>query len=235
MYTEDQAQQTGGDAPMLAPELASLRQHFATALPVDVRRAMDDATAMLVASGQVRRALQPGQCIVDFVLPDALGRPVASMALRAGGPLLITFYRGEWCPYCNLALRALQREQPAFTARGVTLVAISPEQPDHALTLQQKHGLAFPVLSDKGNTVARSFGLVFALPPALRPVYASLGLDLPGRNGDASHELPMPGSFLVDREGIVRAAAVQADYRTRLEPADALAWIDRLLPASLRP
>lgn len=209
-----------------------MRQHFAIQLPLDVQQAMDDATAALVVSGQARRSLQPGQCIVDFVLPDALGRPVASMALRAGGPLLITFYRGEWCPYCNLALRALQRELPAFTARGVTLVAISPELPDHALTLQQKHGLAFPVLSDHGNAVARSFGLVFALPPALRPVYARLGLDLPGRNGDPGHELPMPGSFLVDREGLVRAAAVQADYRHRLEPADALDWIDRLLPAA---
>jgi peroxiredoxin len=232
MHTASHAQQTGDHAPRLAQELASMRQHFATELPIDVRRAMDDATATLVASGQARRTLQPGQCIVDFVLPDALGRPAASMALRAGGPLLITFYRGEWCPYCNLALRALQRELPAFTARGVTLVAISPEQPDHALTLQEKHGLAFPVLSDQGNAVARSFGLVFALPPKLRPVYASLGLDLPDRNGDASHELPMPGSFLVDREGIVLAAAVQADYRTRLEPADALDWIDRLLPTA---
>jgi len=223
---------TGEHVPTLAQDLASMRQRVAAELPGDVLGAMNDATAALLRSGQQHRTLQPGQHIVDFVLPDALGRPVASMALRAPGPLLITFYRGGWCPYCNLALRALQRELPGFIARGVTPVAISPEQPDHALALQDKHALAFPVLSDPGNTVARSFGLVFALPAALRPVYRRLGLDLPGRNGDDSHELPMPGSFLVDRDGIVRAAAVQADYRTRLEPADALNWIDKLFPTT---
>lgn len=212
----------------LHDELASLRRHVATELPPEALAAMEEASARLVASGLARRALQPGQRIADFVLPDALERPVASMALRAGGPLLITFYRGGWCPYCNLALRALQRELPAFASHGVTLVAISPELPDHAFSVQERHELAFPVLSDRGNRVARSFGLVFELPAALRPLYAGFGVDLPRRNGDTSHELPMPGTFLVDRDGVVRASAVQADYRTRLEPAEALAWLERL-------
>ena len=216
----------------LQAELDATRQQVGTQLPADVLAAIERATADLAAGHAARHALQPGQRMTDFVAPDASGQAVASMVLRSRGPLLITFYRGEWCPYCNLALRALQRELPAFTARGVSLVAISPELPDHALTMQQKHALAFPVLSDAASTVARSFGLVFALPPELRPVYRRLGIDLPGRNGNASHELPIPGSFLVSRDGVVLASFVEVDYRRRLEPADALAWVERLLPAA---
>lgn len=213
-------------------ELLAVKEQMAARLPADVRAAMDRATAELSTSGLPLKALQPGHSITDFVLPDAAGRRVASMALRARGPLLITFYRGQWCPYCNLALRALQRELPEFTARGVSLLAISPELPDHAMTMQQEHGLAFPVLSDSESTVARSFGLVFALPLELRAVYRQLGIDLPGRTGNSSHELPIPASFLVDRDGVVLASYVEVDYRQRLEPAEALAWIDRLLSAA---
>lgn len=173
MHTEADAPQAQRRVPSLAHELASMRQQVAMQLPADVRRAMDDATAQLVASGQIRRSLQPGQRIVDFVLPDALAQPVASMALRARGPLLITFYRGEWCPYCNLALRALLH----------------------------KHALAFPVLSDRGNVVARSFGLVFALPPALRPVYAALGHVAPGRAGRRTPRHPCRPESLSGRHG----------------------------------
>ena len=212
----------------LHDELQAVRQQVATQLPPDVLATMDGATTELANAGLAQRALQPGQCMTDFVLPDATGRRVASMALRARGPLLITFYRGEWCPYCNLALRALQRELPAFASRGVTLVAISPELPDHALTLQATHDLAYAVLSDAGNAVARCFGLVFTLPQTLRPLYQGFGVNLPARNGDASFELPLPGSFLIDSDGSVLASLVETDYRARLEPAVALAWIDRL-------
>lgn len=218
----------------LRDELLAMKRQVGAMLPTDILATMDRATADLKATGLANRALQPGQRIFDFVLPDATSRPVASMALRARGPLLITFYRGEWCPYCNLALHALQRELPAFTARGVTVVAVSPEQPDHSMTMQEKHALAFPVLSDAGNVVARSFGLVFSLWPELRPIYTDLGIDLPGRNGDGSYALPMPGAFLVDQDGIVRASYAEADYRLRLEPAQALAWVDGRLPSLVR-
>lgn len=216
----------------LRAELDATKQQVSQQLPADVLAAIERATAELVASHAERHALQPGHRMTDFVAPDETGRAVASRVLRTRGPLLITFYRGEWCPYCNLALRALQRELPAFAARGVSLLAVSPELPDHALAMQQKHGLGFPVLFDAASAVARSFGLVFTLPPELRPIYRRLGIDLPARNGDARHELPVPGSFLVDRNGVVLASFVDVDYRRRLEPADALAWVDRLLPGS---
>ena len=216
----------------LHDELLAVKEQVAAQFPADVLAAMDRASAELSNSGLPHKALQPGHRIADFVLPDATGRRVASMALRARGPLLVTFYRGEWCPYCNLALRALQRDLPAFASRGVTLVAISPELPHHSLTLEDKHGLAFSVLFDAGNAVARSFGLVFTLPQALRPVYEGFGVDLPARNGDASFELPLPGTFLIDGDGSVLASFVDTDYRARLEPAVALAWIDRLRPSA---
>lgn len=214
--------------PTLTQDIAALQQQLATMLPADVRATIDRTTAEQVALHPERAALQVGQRMPDFTLPDATGRQVSSTVLRAAGPLLVTFYRGEWCPYCNLALQALQRELPALAERGVTLVAISPEQPDHALSMQQKHALAFPVLSDAGNRVAQSFGLVFTLSPELQPVYRGFGIELPERNGDGSQTLPLPGTFLVDRGGIVRAAWVDADYRRRLEPATAIAAIDAL-------
>lgn len=218
----------------LANELAALRQQLTTMLPPEAIATIDRTTDELVAQKLEAGALQPGQRIVDFVLPDATGRSVASMALRAAAPLLITFYRGEWCPYCNLALNALQRDLPAFAARGVQLVAISPEKPDHALTMQQKHALAFPVLSDAGNAVAASFGLVFDLPAEVRALYRGFGIELPARNGGDRHTLPMPGTFLIGRDGTVLAGAVDSDYRRRTEPADVLGWIDRLLPGTMK-
>jgi peroxiredoxin len=135
---------------------------------------------------------------------------------------VVTFYRGEWCPFCNLQLRAYQRILPQIQSLGATLVAISPQTPDHSLSTVEKKELTFTVLSDVGNRVARAYRIVFTLEESIRPLYTTIGSDLPSFNSDASWELPMPATFLVAQDGTVRLAFVAEDYTHRLEPADLL-------------
>jgi peroxiredoxin len=137
----------------------------------------------------------------DFTLPDAHGKPVTLAALLAKGPAVVTFYRGGWCPFCDLQLRAYQGALGAIHDLGAELVAISPQTPDYALSDVEKKQLTFPVLTDKGNHVAREFKLVFALSDALRKLQTHFGSVLPKFNGDDSWELPMPGTFVLDRHG----------------------------------
>src|SRR5262249_51865316 len=161
---------------------ASVRR-MAPAQAVD---AIDAANRRLVESGLAERALPVGAHAPDFVLPDATGRSVESRRLLADGPLVIKFYRGAWCPYCNLGLRACQRHLPELRALGAALVAISPQTPDASLTLAEKHALGFSVLSDLGNRVARQFGIVFTLDNSMRAVLEGFGVRLPEYNGDSS-------------------------------------------------
>lgn len=179
----------------------------------------DADTEVLVGERVGMNGPQVGDIAPDFELPDALGLSVRSIDLRATGPLVINFYRGNWCPYCNLELRTLQRHLPQITGLGASLVAISPQIPDQSLTTAEKNELAFPVLSDVGNVVARRFGLVFALAEHLRPIYTELGIDLPKFNGTNTFELPVPGTFIIDRNAVIQAVHVNADYKKRMEPA----------------
>lgn len=184
------------------------------------------STLNLKNSGLAGLAMQPGQTMTDFELPDATGKMVKSAALRARGPLLIVFYRGVWCPFCNLTLRSFQEQHAEIVRRGATLVAISPQTPDHSLTMQEKHVLKFPVLSDRGNKVARQFGIVFSLDPAFRAAQQSLGVDVSAFNGDDSFELPISATYLIGKDGTVLNSFVEADYKIRLAPEMAIAWLD---------
>jgi peroxiredoxin len=166
--------------------------------------------------------------ILDFELPDATGKLVKSSDLRQSGPLLILFYRGTWCPFCNLTVQAYQEQLQSFQDRGVTLVAITPQTPDHSLTLQEKHHLKFPVLSDSGNGAARQFGIVFQMDLALKQVQELFGVDVAAYNGDNRYELPVPAAFLVSKTGEVIRSYVEVDYMRRLAPETALQWIDEV-------
>jgi peroxiredoxin len=192
--------------------------------------AFDADTEQLVQAGIGSTAPKIGEAAPDFRLPDQLGREVNSQGLRAEGPLVISFYRGNWCPYCNLEMRALQQNLPQIEEAGARLVAISPQLPDESMSMAEKHELAFPVLSDVGNRIARQYGLLFTVSEKLRPMYARFGIDLPKSNGDDSFELPVPGTFVLDRDGIVRDAFVDPDYKKRMEPErilEALATLTR--------
>jgi peroxiredoxin len=190
--------------------------------------AMHRATAELVAGGQARHALKAGDKAPDFVLNDADGKPVASRDLRAKGPLVLSFYRGVWCPYCNMELQALQAELAAIEARGASLVAISPQTAPNSRRSQRDNKLSFPILSDLKAEVANAFGIRFALPDYLVEVYKSFKNDLPLINDDPSWVLPMPARYVIGTDGIIAYAEVNPDYTQRPDPSELLPVLDRM-------
>lgn len=191
---------------------------------------MDQATTQIAASGLAESSLGVGAVAPDFTLPGATGAAVSLSALLTKGPVVLAFYRGGWCPYCSTELRALQAKLPEITAAGATLVAISPQTPDNSLSTVEKLGLglAFTVLSDEGNHVAESFGLVFELPQSLRAVNQGFGIDLPAANGDTTYRLPLPATYVIGSDGIVAWRFADADYTKRAEPDDVIAILEAL-------
>jgi peroxiredoxin len=164
-------------------------------------------------------------------LRDAHNEPFDLSALIASKPVIMTFYRGGWCPYCNLELRAYQQLLAAIHAEGAELVAVSPELPDHSLTTAEKNDLSFTVLSDVGGQLASALGIRFTLSDAVKPFYEKAGHALPERNGDGGWSLPMPATFVIERGGRIAEAFVEPDYRKRLDPQDALAALRMITTA----
>lgn len=209
--------------PTLDQQIEDFKIGLAGSAPAEVVAQFDNDVQRMIAAGIGEQAIKVGERAPEFALPDALGHEVRLTDLLAQGPVVVTFYRGEWCPYCNLTLRAYQAILPQIQALGASLVAISPQTPDNSLTTVEKKELTYPVLSDAGNRVARQFGLVYTVDEQIRSLYTAIGNDLQTFNGDASWELPVPGTFVIARDGTVRHAFVEADYRLRLEPKDLLA------------
>lgn len=205
--------------PSLTQQIAAYEELKKQKVPAATLQLMADATRQLVASGIEEQALQVGDKIPDFSLPNALGQLVNIRDLTRQGPVIISFYRGSWCPYCNFELAALNAALPQITAKGAQLIAISPQTPDNSFTTMEKHELEFEVLSDVGNQVAVQFGLVFTLPDSLRTIYDSFGIDVAAHNGEASFKLPIPASYVVATDGTIVNAFVNADYSQRIEPS----------------
>ena len=196
--------------------------------PAEVIAVMHRATAELVASGQAARAKRAGDKAPAFVLEDPDGKPVGSSELLAQGPLVLSFYRGVWCPYCNMELQALQEALPAIKARGASLVAISPQMPVNSRKSMRQNKLDFPILSDAGGKLAEAFGIRFALPDYLIELYKGFKNDLPTINNDPSWTLPMPARYVIGTDRIIAYAEVNPDYTRRPEPSDLLPVLDRL-------
>jgi peroxiredoxin len=192
---------------------------------------MHRGTAELVASGQAAAAKKAGDKAPEFTLNDPDGHPVSSRELLAKGPLVISFYRGVWCPYCNLELQALQQALPQIAARGANLVAISPQTAPNSRKSQRDNKLEFPILSDEQSKVAASFGLRFSLPDYLIELYKTFKNDLPAFNNDPAWVLPMPARFVIGRDGIIAYAEVNPDYTQRPDPSELLPVLDRLKTA----
>jgi peroxiredoxin len=190
--------------------------------------AMQRATAELIRSGQAQRAKKAGDLAPQFTLLDPEGKPVSSRELLARGPLVISFYRGVWCPYCNMELQALQSALPEIAARGASLVAISPQTAPNSRKSQRDNKLGFPILSDVKSEVANAFGIRFALQDYLIELYKSFKNDLPAFNDDPSWVLPMPARYVIGTDGIVAYAEVNPDYTQRPDPSELLPVLDRL-------
>ena len=191
-----------------------------TRIPPEVVAVMHRATADLTASGQAGRALKAGDRAPDFTLPDGDGNSVSSRDRLARGPLVVTFFRGVWCPYCNMDLKAVEAAAPAIRDLGAELVAISPQTAANIRKAQRDNALSFPILRDHGNAVADRFGLRFRLPDDLITVYKGFGNDLAVANGEPSWTLPMPARFVIAPDGLIAYAEVNPDYTRRPDPSE---------------
>ncbi|MFF4755340.1 peroxiredoxin-like family protein [Streptomyces sp. NPDC002514] len=201
-------------------QLSELKTQIKTNAPAEVFDTFAEEQRTLVSSADPSGFVQAGDRVEPFTLPDADGAPVDLSRLLAAGPVVIVFYRGGWCPYCNLTLRANQRELlPELERLGAALVAISPQTPDGSLSVKETAELAFPVLSDVGNKVARSLGITHRPSAETRATSQALGNDLGKVNGTGEWELPHPTVLVLDRDGSVAFADVHPDYTSRTEPA----------------
>ena len=190
--------------------------------------AYEDLVRRLAAAETVAGALKLGDKIPEFVLPNAEGKLVASAELLEKGPLVINFFRGDWCPFCRLMLQALNEALPAIGAAGGQLVALSPDTGGRLLQAKQRLNLAIEMLSDVDNGVALAFGVAFRVPEAYRKLVESHGTDLAERHGNPAWIIPIPAAFVVDRQGIVRYAFVEPGFVKRAEPSEIVAVLKQL-------
>ena len=207
----------------LREELAAFAAVMPTRMPAERLAIMQRATQSLTDSGIVERAAKVGDHVANFSLPDATGGIVSLADLLAKGPVVMTFYRGGWCPFCNMELRAYQRLLPEIIDLDASLIAISPQTPDNSLSSAEKNALTFPVLSDLGGEIATRLGLRFELPADLRDVYVAFGNDLPRVNGEKDWHLPVPATYVIAPNGHIVFAEVDPDYRRRPDPEAVMA------------
>jgi peroxiredoxin len=217
----------------LQEKLNTLKTEFETKMaPPGAVAVMHRVTDELIASGQAERALKAGDRAPEFTLPDPEGKLVASQELLAKGPLVVTFYRGAWCPYCNLDLQALEEARPEIEARGASLIAVSQQTAANSRKSQRSNKLGFPIVGDKGGELAEKFGLRWHLPEDLKTIHKQLGADLVAFNGEDSWTLPMPARYVIGQDGIIAYAEINPDYTRRPEPSDVFPILDRLKRSS---
>jgi peroxiredoxin len=216
----------------LKQELAEYRAGWFKRVPAERQVIMERHIAQL-REGLAKTALKVGDRAPSIVLNNAKGETVDVGALLKKGPVIVAFYRGGWCPFCNLELRAFQRLLPDIEAAGASLVAISPEKPDDSLSTAEKNALTFEVLSDVGQKVGRAFRLVYEFSDELKSAYNGFGLDIPAKNGTAAEwALPISATYIIDRDGLIIYAYTDADYRDRADPTDILAVLTRTVAAA---
>ena len=195
-------------------------------LPADVLALMNTTNEELIAQHIKDNALQIGQKVENFSLANHNGENIELADLLKKGPVIISFYRGGWCPYCNLELKALNDYLAQFKTQSAQLVAISPQLPDETLSTAQKNDLEFDVLSDVSNKVAEQFGLLFTLDERIQALYTQFGIDFEHYYGDKSFKLPLPATYVINQEGVITYAFLNEDYTLRAEPTDIMAALE---------
>lgn len=218
------------ETPTISAQAHALASASATTLPADVINAFVADQTALDARGVPRNVLPVGAVMPDADLLDVHGASTSLTRLRAGKPAVVVFYRGAWCPYCNIALRTYQAELvPALTERGMELIAVSPQKPDGSLTSTQSNELTFSVASDPGNQIAAAVGILTQPSPDSIAAQIKLGLDLSELNADGGRTLPMPTVVVVDAAGVIRWIDVHPNYTSRSEVAEILAAVDTVV------
>jgi peroxiredoxin len=200
-------------------------------IPGPIVTQLMDGIKEQVASGKADLALKAGDTAPTFTLKDPDGASVSSATLLERGPLIVSFYRGVWCPYCNLELQALEEARSDIEARGASVVAISMQNAANSRKSVRENKVGFPILVDAGGAVAAEFGLRYSLKPDLIELYKTLGNDLAVINGETSWSLPMPGRYVIGQDGVVAYAEVNPDYTNRPDPSDLLPVLDQLARA----
>jgi peroxiredoxin len=208
----------------LKEQLADYRAGWFQRVPAERQAIMERHIAELRNGAIAKTALKVGDRAPPILLKNAKGAIVDVAALLKKGPVIVAFYRGGWCPYCNLELKAYQEILPQIAAAGASLIAISPEKPDDTVTTAEKNALTFEVLSDVGQKVGRAFGLVYEFTDELKSAYRGFNLDIPARNGTSGEwALPVSATYVIERNGSIIYAYTDADYRDRADPLDVLA------------
>ena len=192
-------------------------------VPEEIRLIMTQSTADLKDSGIEGRALKNGDLMPDFELPNQHNELRRLSDYLAKSPVVLNVYRGGWCPYCNMEMKALHSVLKEIESQGARLVGLAPESPDRALSTAERADVSIDILSDANNRVAEQMGLVFELPQALRSIYEKFGINIPAHNGDDSFKLPVPATYIIGKDGLIVYAFVNADYTQRLEPAEIVA------------
>lgn len=203
----------------LSTQIADWQKSMLPQIPEAALNTLMTSTQALLDSGIADRALNVGDPCPDFELPNALSVPVRLSEKLEAGPVVLSFYRGAWCPYCNLEIKALAEHLDRFRQYSADLIAVSPQVVDKSAEQTAELDLKFEVLSDVGNNTAREFGLSFRLAEEAQPIYDAFEFDVPGHNGDDHYEMPIPATYIIDGDGMIRYAFVNADYTQRLEPA----------------
>lgn len=211
----------------LSEQLEAYRAGWRVRVPAERQAVMDAHVAHLATGGIGEVAKQVGDLAPSIRLPDQHGVSFDVASRLATGPVVVTFYRGGWCPFCNFELKAYQHVLPRIAAAGASLVAISPETPDHVTDTATKNELSFPVLSDVGQVVARAFGIHYAFTDELRTAYQGFKLDIPGRNGTPDDwSLPLSATYVIGMDGRILFADTRTDYRERTDPEAVLRLLD---------
>lgn len=213
-------------AQSLSTALEERKEAFLEAAPEEKKDLFEQGIREVAATQITKKAHQPGDKAIIFTLKNSLGKDVSLKDLLEEGPVVLTWYRGGWCPYCNITLHYLQKSLPEIKSAGASLVALTPETPDNSMTTKEKHDLEFEVLTDQSNEIAKAYGVAFELPEYLRPYYEEFKLSK--YNGDNSYVLPLAATYIIDSDATIRWAFLDADYRKRAEPSSIVDFLQTM-------
>lgn len=214
----------------LAEQNHELMMNFMSQLPEEQQVIVQHEMSKIMSAGFGKDAINIGDTVPDFSLIDVNGHDVSLYDVLKKGPVVISFYRGGWCPFCSLEFKALMDIYPKVKLAGAQLIAISPQTHNNSVSTANEQGIEFPVLSDPGNQVTKRFGLLFKMPEAIQLLYKEWGLDVPAANGSDSYELPIPATYIISTNGKVRDAYINVNYTERMEPLEILNALEKLNP-----